>query len=531
MQYIYTAYLNLDNMVYLMLTSKELMEQTGISRATLNNYVALGILPSPIVKTPEDGEGRTTRIGYFPNEALTRVKKVQEMKKEGMSIADIAEKLSSKTRHRYPLEEPAAEKPPKSDRSSTQPIYGNGTSNRLSMELTIDSFPGPAYMVDNNFDLMWWNESAEKQIFGTRAASAGDLQTRNLLGLLVEAFTGSDPQELMETLRPHLAAAKKRMSKASLSKIYAPLGGEMLSLIESLYDGASTLEKQPIVHFSSNLKDESGNEVPCDLYVSFYREGILFTYNPVSKNDDFLLQFLAQRNQVIRELLRKRKPYLSHVAVMVADLQNSVRLCSELPAEEYFQLINDIWQESESIFRKYYGTHGKHAGDGMVYYFFPQPDCNYVLNAVQCAIELQDMMKKITQRWQVRKGWFNELMLNIGLHEGQEWFGTYHAGAHIEFTVLGETVNYASRISDFARDGSTWVTKSMLTQVPSGFRNAINYGIPRKFDEDDHIFVKDTYANVGSIMELENPINSKFRDIEMIPVTQVRGISARDIRD
>jgi len=75
------------------------------------------------------------------------------------------------------------------------------------------------------------------------------------------------------------------------------------------------------------------------------------------------------------------------------------------------------------------------------------------------------------------------------------------------------------------------VTKSMLTQVPSGFRNAINYGIPRKFDEDDHIFVKDTYANVGSILELENPINSKFRDIEMIPVTQVRGISARDIRD
>jgi hypothetical protein len=140
------------------------------------------------------------------------------------------------------------------------------------------------------------------------------------------------------------------------------------------------------------------------------------------------------------------------------------------------------------------------------------------------------MMKRITQRWQVRKGWFNELMLNIGLHEGQEWFGTYHAGAHIEFTVLGETVNYASRISDFARDGSTWVTKSMLTQVPSGFRQAINYGIPRKFDENDHLFVKDTYANIGTILELDNPINSKFRDIEMIPVTQVRGISSQDIR-
>ncbi|MEZ5491940.1 MAG: adenylate/guanylate cyclase domain-containing protein [Gammaproteobacteria bacterium] len=515
-----------------MLTSKELMEQTGISRATLNNYVALGILPSPIVKTPEDGDGRATRIGYFPNEALERVRKVQAMKKDGASIAEIAEQLSSKTGARYPLSEPQEGGQVKSEPPSParQPIYGRTTSDRLSMELTIDSFPGPAYMVDNNFELMWWNRHAEESVFGPRLSNAGDLQTRNLLSLLVEAFDGDDTQELMEILRPHLAAAKKRLSKTALTKIYAPLGGEMLSLIEALYEGAQTIEKQPIVHFSTYLKDRNNNEVPCDLYLSFYREGILFTYNQVSKNDDFLLQFLAQRNQVIRELLRKRKPYLSHVAVMVADLQNSVRLCSELPAEEYFHLINDIWQESEPIFRKYYGTHGKHAGDGMVYYFFPQPDCNYVLNAVQCAIELQDMMKRITQRWQVRKGWFNELMLNIGLHEGQEWFGTYHAGAHIEFTVLGETVNYASRISDFARDGSTWVTKSMLTQVPSGFRQAINYGIPRKFDENDHLFVKDTYANIGTILELDNPINSKFRDIEMIPVTQVRGISSQDIR-
>jgi class 3 adenylate cyclase/DNA-binding transcriptional MerR regulator len=514
-----------------MLTSKELMEQTGISRATLNNYVALGILPSPIVRTPEDGEGRTTRIGYFPDEALERVRKVQEMKKEGVSIAEIAAQLSSKSKARYPLEELQPESSTVTRPAPGQPIYGRRPSNKLTMELTIDNFPGPAYMVDNNFELMWWNEHAVDLVFGARASSNGDLQTRNLLSLLVEAYNGSDQQDLMDTLQPHLAAAKKRISKKALTSIYAPLGGEMLSLIESLYEGAKTIEKQPIVQFNATLKNAQGKDMPYDLYVSFYREGILFTYSPVTKDDDILLRFLAQRNQVIRELLRKRKPYLSHVAVMVADLQNSVRLCSELPADEYFQLINDIWQESEPIFRKYYGTHGKHAGDGMVYYFFPQPDCNYVLNAVQCAIELQDMMKKITQRWQVRKGWFNELMLNIGLHEGQEWFGTYHAGAHIEFTVLGETVNYASRISDFARGGSTWVTKSMLTQVPSGFRNAINYGIPRKYDDRDHIFVKDTYANVGTILELGDPVNSKFRDIEMIPVTQIRGISAQDIKE
>ena len=31
-----------------MITSKEIIEQTGISRATLNNYIKMGILPKPI---------------------------------------------------------------------------------------------------------------------------------------------------------------------------------------------------------------------------------------------------------------------------------------------------------------------------------------------------------------------------------------------------------------------------------------------------------------------------------------------------
>ena len=76
-----------------MLTSKQLIEITGISRATLNNYVALGILPNPVVKTPGEEGGRATRLGYFEEEAVDCIKKVQALKKEGFSMAEIAEKL------------------------------------------------------------------------------------------------------------------------------------------------------------------------------------------------------------------------------------------------------------------------------------------------------------------------------------------------------------------------------------------------------------------------------------------------------
>lgn len=79
-----------------MLNSKQLIEKTRISRATLNNYVALGILPNPVVKTPGDNEGRATRLGYFEDDAVERIKLVQQMKKQGMTMAQIAMQLSEK---------------------------------------------------------------------------------------------------------------------------------------------------------------------------------------------------------------------------------------------------------------------------------------------------------------------------------------------------------------------------------------------------------------------------------------------------
>ena len=210
---------------------------------------------------------------------------------------------------------------------------------------------------------------------------------------------------------------------------------------------------------------------------------------------------------------------------MVADVQNSIKICSELPAEEYFELINTIWQRSAPIFRKYYGTYGKHAGDGMVYYFFPQPDCDYKLNAIQCSLELQRLMKEITQEWQARKGWFSDIFLNIGLNEGQEWFGSYHAGDHVEFTVLGETINYASRISDFARDGSIWATKNMLNQIPQSNREKINFGITRTSNSNETVFVTNTYSSISNLVGHDNPASDKFKDIDMIPVTEIRAIA------
>lgn len=529
-----------------MLNSKQLIEITAISRATLNNYVALGILPNPVIRTPGENEGRATRLGYFDDAAVQRIQQVQQLKKQGMSMARIAEELSGtpvQDMQSEPIAASASGSPEKNgntlqDTRTLRPSAFSSDSNQgspgkqlpptlsqnLSFDGSIEDLPGPAYMVNNNFELIWWNEKAQHSFFDHNHDLPGNLGSRNLLQLLFGTEAASDKDRMRDLLMPHLAAGKKRLSQQALMKIYSALDGNQLGILKDVYEATQPVGKEPMIHFPTMLFDGNGQLTPHDLYICFYREGIFFTYSPVVLDDNYLLEFLSKRNQVINELLKQRKPYLTDVTVMVADVQNSIKLCSELPAEEYFELINNIWQESAPIFRKYYGTYGKHAGDGMVYYFFPQPDCDYKLNAIQCSLELQEMMKGITQQWQARKGWFSDIFLNIGLNEGQEWFGSYHAGGHVEFTVLGETINYASRISDFARNGSVWATKKLLNQIPQQDRAKINFGITRKTQNDESVFVTDTYSSVSNLIDESSQASSKFKDIGMIPITEIRAM-------
>ena len=53
------------------ISSKEILARTGISRATLNNYIGLNLIPPPTVRKPKEGGG-PTKIGYFPEWVVDR---------------------------------------------------------------------------------------------------------------------------------------------------------------------------------------------------------------------------------------------------------------------------------------------------------------------------------------------------------------------------------------------------------------------------------------------------------------------------
>lgn len=73
------------------MNSKELLEKTGISRATLNNYISWGIVPRPQVLPPGPQDGSAPRIGYFPDDIIKRIADIHRLKKDGWDMKRIAQ--------------------------------------------------------------------------------------------------------------------------------------------------------------------------------------------------------------------------------------------------------------------------------------------------------------------------------------------------------------------------------------------------------------------------------------------------------
>lgn len=496
-----------------MITSIDLLAKTGISRATLNNYIAMYLLPKPEVKRQSLVEGEPpTTLGYFPDWSLERILEIASLKKDGMSMAEIQAYFLGNT-----IE--TGEKNKKNIiKQEVKDLYKENTlsNSAQSLNLSVDNIPYAAYMFDYKGNLFWLNDIAKKEVLTN--AIPDHISERSLFPILFNWANKLTELDKATLIKAHISPIKHRLQKDGLQSSNQALNKQDMNCLLECFD-ASLSQPNTIMHesFISDPNDSSQNY---RLISMSFREGIFMLYAKERDNIQSILGWLSQRDSVIKSLLEKRLPVLTPLAVMVADLQNSIKICSELPPEEYFELINSIWVTLDPIFRKYYGTYGKHTGDGMLYYFFPQPDQNYLMNALACAFSIKEAMKKINQEWMLKKGWNNQLYMNIGLNSGEEWLGVFKSNVNFEFVVLGETINTAARLSDLARFGKIWATKTLVSKLDPIDRENIIFGVDQKGLEGQN-FVKNTYSQVSSLMEIDGIKTHKLMDISSVAVTEI----------
>ena len=316
-----------------MLTSFEVMEAANISRATLNNYISLGLLPRPLVKNPEPGAATSARqIGYFPEEVLARLERISQLKKEGYAMAEIAKQLEQEGfptigttstqisgRSHTPFVERSAQSSTAEIKNAPKSV---AAAKSTVLRLTIDHIPYPAYMVNYNFEITWFNEEARTDLLGAFEHLPADIKDRNALTYLLKGRLGRKGANREELLQFYLLFGKGRFSRNDLTKI---LTGQADATIKQREESLAELRPNgTLVQLPLNLRLENDEVAHYNVYASYYREGILFIHLPSHAESESLLGLLERRDEVIRNLLKKHLPVLTDVAVLVADLQSSV---------------------------------------------------------------------------------------------------------------------------------------------------------------------------------------------------------------
>jgi adenylate cyclase len=524
-------------------TSKDIMIETGISRATLNNYIKMGLLPHPVVQNPGKQMRGTKHIGYFPKDVILLISQVKQLKQEGKTMDSIVKQLARNTLNQERLRESPE---PERELQSTKPInFGQeiasltGAENRrfsqrtsveepaverkiqnTTLTLTINKLDMPAYLINHNFEVEWVNTEAEGLIFNRSVCSITDLESRNIFKLFFGFEFHSNVTNWKEIIAFHIPYIQSKISKQKLPELYQGISSSEAHFLEDLYEDTNSMENKSIdsrpIHFTA----ADGSVKYYQVHTMLFREGVFFVYVPANHHTYDIMEYLSRRELVIQELLKQRMPSLVSLCVLVADLQDSVKISAELLPGEYFSLINNLWESLSGCFDNYGGIYGKHVGDGMLYYFIKKPGTDYLMNSIECALELKNAMKKFSSDWKIKKGWIDDMYLNIGINEGQEFFGTIRSAPSVEFTALGDSINYASRLSDFARFGEIWTTKSVIGKLDPEALGRIRFGVTRKIQERT-LFTSNAFSRVIDLVDKDDKKYGKFIDIATLPITQI----------
>ncbi len=138
------------------------------------------------------------------------------------------------------------------------------------------------------------------------------------------------------------------------------------------------------------------------------------------------------------------------VTVLFADIWGYTTISAAMPPLQVMTLLRELLRMFEKAIFAHGGTLDKFLGDGLMATFgTPKAGARDAANALACAVAMAEAIA----RWNAKRR-ANDLKpmhLGIGLHHGDVVLGDIGSERRMEFAVIGDTVNVASRIQEMTR--------------------------------------------------------------------------------
>jgi class 3 adenylate cyclase len=175
-------------------------------------------------------------------------------------------------------------------------------------------------------------------------------------------------------------------------------------------------------------------------------------------------------HQVAEEIFKNPSQYFEtlkgtrrKVTVFFADIRGFTPMVERLPADEVIVFLNDVLTSMTDVIFAHEGTIDKFLGDGLMAIFgAPITHEDDTDRAVQAGIDIQRSIESMNCE-RSKKG-KEAIHIGIGIHTGEVVVGNIGTKDRLDYTVIGDSVNLASRLQAVANGGEIIISEQAFNE-------------------------------------------------------------------
>ena len=152
-----------------------------------------------------------------------------------------------------------------------------------------------------------------------------------------------------------------------------------------------------------------------------------------------------------------------YAVVMFADISGYTNISEKLAPEKIAQILNRCFTILIDIIEKHKGYVDKFIGDCLLSLFGIGYGEKSEISSVLCAIEMMEAVKLLNE--EIKRDYDFDFNLSIGIHCGNLLLGNIGSETRMDYTVIGDTVNTASRIQQIANPGEILISEKLDKKI------------------------------------------------------------------
>ena len=153
-----------------------------------------------------------------------------------------------------------------------------------------------------------------------------------------------------------------------------------------------------------------------------------------------------------------------NLSVLFSDIRGFTSISEKLTPEELVHLLNEYMTAMTEIIFKYGGLLDKYIGDSIMAVFgAPLDQQDHALRACRTGIEMMDALRGLREKWAAEGRPYVDI--GIGINTGDMVVGNMGSRMRFDYTVMGDSVNLASRLEGTNKEYGTNIIISEYTHA------------------------------------------------------------------